>query len=265
MKTAKRVLLIIALGYFATGCWFFDQLNPSGFTIKTVVITPPSPTQRQMINNDPNVQVIGNWQGDNGFGSICGSQQTLNITTGSDGTKRISDGRVPAVWIFTRSGGHTGCGTIFNILRAISCAQTTTLECTLTGSNFGISPASIDVNAPPATALLSGQGLNTTYGTPTVEFYDEYGSYLDGRVANTVSSDGTWLEATMPGLSGAYSGTYTIVILNATSDGSREVVGIATVWIYGNDAPVPPPDPVPDPCLQGSPDGPAPECTPVVY
>ena len=63
--------------------------NAAPQSSKTVVITPPSPTQRQMINPDPNVQVIGNWQGDNGGGSICGSQMSFNITTGSDGTKKI--------------------------------------------------------------------------------------------------------------------------------------------------------------------------------
>jgi hypothetical protein len=262
MKTLKRLLLICAFGFFVTGCWFFDLLNggPSGFTIKTVVVTPPSPTQRLMVNPDPNVAVIGNWQGDNGLGQICGSQLTLNVVTGSDGTKKISDGRAPAVWIFTRSGGHTGCGIIFNMVRAISCGQTTQLECTLTGSSFIMSPATIDANAPPATATLTGLGLNTTYGAPTVEFYDEFGTYIDGRAAIAVSSDGTWLEANVPSLTGAYTGSYTIVIVNATSDGSREVVGTASVWIYGIDVPIMPPDPVPDPCLEGTPEGPAPEC-----
>jgi hypothetical protein len=265
MKAFKRLLLIVVLGYFATGCWFFDLLfGPSGFTVKTVVITPPSPTQRQMINPDPNVQVVGNWQGDNGQGNTCGSQMSFNITTGSDGTKKISDGRVPAVWIFTRAGGHTGCGTIFNIVRAISCGQTTTLECSLTGANFAMSPDTIDAFAPPATVTLSGQGLSTAYGTPTVEFYDEYGGYIDGQLASSVSGDGTWLTANVPSLAGAYSGSYTIVIVNATADGSRDVVGIASVWIYGNEVPILPPDPDPDPCLQGSPGGPAPECN-VVY
>lgn len=246
MKATKRILLIVALGYLATGCCFFDFLTgPHGFTIKTVFITPPSPTQRQMINPDPGVQVTGNWQGDNGLGSPCGSKITFSVSTDSEGKAKDCDWRVPAVWNFARSGGH--CGIIFNIIQAVSCGQEAPLVCNQVGTVFSMSPNAIDVNAPPATATLTGQGLDATYGMPIVEFYDEYGSYLDVTTASAVSADGTWLEASVPNLTGAYSGTYTVVIVNQTPDGTRNVVGTATVWVYGNDMPPPPPDPLPDP------------------
>ncbi|HEY3134750.1 MAG TPA: hypothetical protein VGL29_01750, partial [Blastocatellia bacterium] len=135
------------------------------------------------------------------------------------------------------------------IIMSVVCGQTVQLVCNQTGTAFTMSPATIDINAPPATADLSGGGLDTTYGMPTVEFYDEYGSYIDGRTALAVSADGTWLQASVPDLSGAYSGSYTIVIVNATADGTRNIVGTANVWVYGNYPP--PPDPQPDPCTEG--------------
>jgi len=81
---------------------------------------------------------------------------------------------------------------------------------------------------------------------PTIEFYDEYGTYLEGRTASAVSGDGTWLQTTVPNLSGVYSGIYTLVICNATPDGSRNIAGTSSVWVWGNDPP--PPDPDQDPC-----------------
>jgi hypothetical protein len=127
-----------------------------------------------------------------------------------------------------------------------------------------MSPDVIDINAPPATAALLGQGLSTTYGMPTIEFYDEYGSYYQQTTASSVSADGTWLETSVPSLSGLYSGVYTMVIVNASPDGSRDVVGTASVWVYGNTY-SPPPDPDPDPCNPQNGNLPPPECEPILY
>jgi len=247
MNTMMKLTVVTALGIFVSGCWIIDLFTgPHGFKVKTTFSTPPSPTQSAVISPDPNVQVIGNFQGYNGLGDPCGGTQSFNITTGSDGTKQDSDWAAPGVWNFTRNGGHTGCGLIFFFGHAISCGQTATLNC---GSAFvfGMTPDSIDVNAPPATATFTGQGLDTTYGMPTLEFYDEYGTYFSQTTATAVSADGTWLQTSVPSLAGLYSGIYTVVIVNATADGSRNAVGTASVWVYGNDMPAPPPDPLPDP------------------
>ena len=61
---------------------------------------------------------------------------------------------------------------------------------------------------------------------------------------------------------GVPSGAYTLVVRNATSDGSRDIVGTGYVYIFGND-PLPP-EPIDDPCLQYS-DGPAMDCGVVTY
>lgn len=259
MKGIMKLTVILALGLSASGCWIFD--GPDGFKIKTTFTTPPSPTQSLIASPDPNVSVQGLWQGDNGFGSLCGEQLGAFGTTDGEGKLDVPNGRVPAVWSFTRFGGHTGCGTISFINRSISCGSEVRLNC---GSAFvfAMSPDSIDVNAPPATATFTGEGVDTTYGMPKIEFYDEYGTYFDQTTATTVSADGTWLQASVPSLAGLYSGIYTIVIVNATPDGSRNAIGTASVWVYGNDMPPPPPDPEDDPCVQTK-DGPSLECEPV--
>lgn len=237
-------MLVVILGYFTAGCGFFDFLfGPTGFTVRTTFITAPTPTQRSVESPDPNVSVIGNWQGDNGFQSPSGNTFSFAGTTDGDGKLKISDGRTPAVWIFSRNGGR--CGIVSNISHAISAGQTVTLPCNLAGLTFSMSPDYISVYAPPPSVTLSGAGLNATYGMPIVEYYDEYGTFLEQTIASSIAVDGTWMQANMVDISGAPSGAYTLVIRNATPDGSRDVVGTAYIYIFGND-PLPP-EPI-EPC-----------------
>ncbi len=240
MKAIMTLTLVAVLGLFASGCWIIDFLFPSGFTIKTTFSTPPSPTQRGVTAPDPNVQVIGSIASP--FAS-CGSIGYINASTDSEGKLKNRDFDANAYWNFQRIGGHCALRQAFGY---ISCGGTVSLDCPV-ASSFAMTPDSIDVNAPPATATFTGAGLDATYGMPTLEFYDEYGTFFAQTTANSVSADGTWLQTSVPSLAGLYSGTYTVVIVNATADGSRNAVGTASVWVYGNDMPPPPPDPLPDP------------------
>jgi hypothetical protein len=255
MNGIMKLTLVAALGFFASGCWIIDVLFPSGFTVKTTFSTPPSPTQSGVTSPDPNVRVIGHFTD---FASSCGNITGFDITTDGEGKMKNRDFVANGWWSFQRIGGHTGCGLI-NISGYASCGGTATLPCS-SALAFGMAPESIDVNAPPATATFTGEGLDTTYGMPTIEFYDEYGTFFNQTTASTVSADGTSLQAAVPSLAGLYSGTYTIVIVNATADGSRNAVGTASVWVYGNDMLPPPPDPLPDPNPCGSTNGIALEC-----
>jgi hypothetical protein len=242
MKGIMKLTLVAALGFFASGCWVIDFLFPSGFTIKTTYSTPSSPTQRGVTSPDPNVHVIGSIASPQ---ASCGNQGSLNLTTDSEGKAKSRDWGADAYWNFQRIGGHAGCG-LLPSFGYLPCGGSVTLNCS-SALAFGMAPESIDVNAPPATATFTGAGLSTTYGMPTIEFYDEYGNFFNQTTASSVSADGTWLQAAVPSLAGLYSGTYTIVIVNATADGSRNAIGTASVWVYGNDLIEPPPDPDPDP------------------
>jgi len=156
----------------------------------------------------------------------------------------ISNGRIIALWTFHRDGGH--CGPLdfaFQVRDNMTCV----LPCDLRGTRFTASPDSVDVNSPPGSITLGGSGLSTQYGMPVAEYYDEYGTFIGQQTASYVAGDGSWLQSPTPNLSGVYSGVYTVVITNTDWDGSRIVVGTATLWLYGNDMPPPPPDPDPDP------------------
>ena len=107
-------------------------------------------------------------------------------------------------------------------------------------SNFVLTanPSSINLLAPPATVTITGQGFDTTYGIPRVEYFNSDG-YLVGSVyATSVSSDGTSLVAAVPNLSGVYSGTYQIRVTNVTYQGYyAHIVGSATITAEGRDRP----------------------------
>jgi hypothetical protein len=84
---------------------------------------------------------------------------------------------------------------------------------------------------------------------PQVDFYDEYGRLIASTFATSLGTDGqgsTWFAGDMPSL--PYTCTYTVVVSNILSDGSRDIEGIATIdVINGQELPPLPPDPPPDP------------------
>ncbi len=100
------------------------------------------------------------------------------------------------------------------------------------------SPSSVYLPTPPATATITGQSFDTTYGMPRVDYTDSNG-YLVGSVyATSVSSDGTSLQANMPDLSNVYSGTYQVKVTNKTYDGYYlNIVGKAPMTGWGRDRP----------------------------
>jgi hypothetical protein len=108
------------------------------------------------------------------------------------------------------------------------------------GSNSGLalsaSPASVYLPGPPASGTITGQSFAATYAMPQVDYFDSNG-YLVGSVyANSVSGDGTSLEANMPDLSNVYTGTYQVKVTNATYEGYYlNIVGSATMTGWGRD------------------------------
>jgi len=108
------------------------------------------------------------------------------------------------------------------------------------GSNLGLalssSPASVDLNSPPASGTITGQGFDPTYGMPRVDYFDQQGFLVGSAEATWVSSDGTSLTANLPDLSSVYSGTYRVKVTNKTYDGYYlNIVGSATITGWGRD------------------------------
>ena len=98
------------------------------------------------------------------------------------------------------------------------------------------SPSSVYLPDPPATATVTGQLFDTTYGMPEVSYFDSWG-YLVGSVyANSVAGGGTSLQANVPDLSYVYSGTYQVKVTNKTSSGYYvHIVGSAPLSAWGRD------------------------------
>jgi hypothetical protein len=137
--------------------------------------------------------------------------------------------------IFENRTGRSD-GTISVPSHGLPCTQLIVIA--LTNSNLALSasPATVYLPSPPATATITGQSFDTTYDMPRVEYFDSNG-YLVGSVyANSVSGDGTSLEANMPDLSNVYTGTYQIRVTNKTSDGYyTHTVGTAAMSGWGRD------------------------------
>ncbi|MGB7926156.1 MAG: hypothetical protein WCF57_23145, partial [Pyrinomonadaceae bacterium] len=73
---------------------------------------------------------------------------------------------------------------------------------------------------------------------PRVDYFSEYGYLVGSSTATYVSGDGTQLQAPVPDLSYAWSGSYQIVVTNMESNGFYAVrVGIANVSCWGRDRP----------------------------
>ena len=119
-----------------------------------------------------------------------------------------------------------------------SCSGIVAVLATTANLALSASPSSIYLPSPPGTVAITGQSFDTTYGMPRVEYFDGSGFLVGSVYANSVAGGGTSLDATVPDLSAAYSGTYQIRVTNKTSQGYySHTVGNATVQAWGRDRP----------------------------
>lgn len=110
------------------------------------------------------------------------------------------------------------------------------------GTNFGFfltaNPSGADLNTPPSSTTISGQGMDGTYGMPTIEYFDGSGFFIGSVTATSVAGDGSWLTAPLPDLSQAYSGNYQLKVVNMRSSGYYlDTVGTTTLSCWGRDRP----------------------------
>lgn len=136
---------------------------------------------------------------------------------------------------FTRVASSTGT---ISVSTNGSCSNVVVVLVTTSNLALTASPSSIYLPSPPSTATITGQSFDTTYGMPRVEYFDSSG-YLVGSVyATSVSGGGTSLDASVPDLSYAYSGSYMIRVTNKTYQGYySHIVGYAYVTAWGRDRP----------------------------
>lgn len=216
-------------------------LVSDGFGVQTFLAVG-APFSRQVVV-DPYRGVAGNWNTNSLPDNASYTDVTQFFTrTGGDGKSFISRGRSTALWDFYYTDGpcyFQGITTLY-----ADQGQYTPLTCNpRIFFLFTPSPESINIIAPPPTFTLSSTdvgSIDTTYGMPMLEFYNEYGDLVAQTLATSVSSDGSWLQADMPDVSYCFTDSYGIAIKNTTADGTWDYFGVATIDMYGNDRPISP-------------------------
>jgi hypothetical protein len=140
----------------------------------------------------------------------------------------------PTTIILTRVVPSTGSVTVPSY--GYQCYNLVWVIVTNSNQALAASPSSVYLPSPPATATVTGQSFDTTYGMPMVEYFDGNGFMVGSVYATSVSGGGTSLQANLPDLSGAYSGTYQVKVTNKTSQGYyANIVGTATITAWGRD------------------------------
>jgi hypothetical protein len=125
-------------------------------------------------------------------------------------------------------------GTIV-VQTSVNCSNVVAVLANNSNQSLGASPSSIYLPSPPSTATITGNSFDTTYGMPRVEYFDGNG-YLVGSVLATSVSGSTSLQTSVPDLSAAYSGTYTVRVTNKGYQGYySNIVGTASITAWGND------------------------------
>lgn len=145
----------------------------------------------------------------------------------------ITNPSTGATSTFTRFA--TGSGTLA-ISTSVACNNVVVIEITNSNIALSVNPSTIDLNNPPATVTITGQGFDTIYGMPRVEYFDSNGFLVGSTFASSVSGGGTSLVTNVPNLAQVYSGTYTIRVTNVTFQGYySHIVGTATITAFGRD------------------------------
>ncbi|HEY3041982.1 MAG TPA: hypothetical protein VGJ66_24855 [Pyrinomonadaceae bacterium] len=250
MKREIFLLLILGALVASTACRTTPPppppTPPTGFNLRTfdqdfvngIPTTPPIAS--------PGIGVTSNFAFP--LGPTTGTLENCNGTTDGSAFLPCPDRRTPAAWVFTFTSGFC-----FGLESEadVYAGDLVGFICKHLFRQFFISPETININAPPSTIELIGDGMNTTYGMPVIKWVDGgTGAIFATTTASAVSPDGTWLQAPTPYLGSSYSGQYAVFVFNVRPDGSLEETGGDTLDLFGNDPPPPPPPPPPDedPC-----------------
>lgn len=135
--------------------------------------------------------------------------------------------------VATRVASSTGT---ISVSTTYACNSLVAIAVTTSNLSLSASPSSVYLPAPPTTVTITGQSFDTTYGMPRVMYFDGNGFLVGSVYATSVSGGGTSLQADVPDLSNAYSGTYQVKVTNKTSQGYyTHTVGSATMTGWGRD------------------------------
>jgi hypothetical protein len=168
-----------------------------------------------------------------------GTSDDFLAEAGNAGQADVPNAVAPAFWRLFASGGWgqcNGASTSGGLNRGVE----NYVFCFI-GQGFGfhsqIFPTSLSTTGAAVEFMVTGVGLNTSYGMPTLQFFNEYGTLAAQTQATEMAPDNTYLKAWSGCLSGLPSGHYTVNVVNATADGVGQVVGSSSVRLYGANEP----------------------------
>jgi hypothetical protein len=157
-----------------------------------------------------------------------GSNYYVSGYTKSNGYFTANNVVIPANWhidiVDSRSQDPKGSSTNVDISESgytvgVLCITAVTPE-------FVFTPSPLDIGQAP-TATITGSGIATAHGMPTVEFHDVAGNIVGTRTAQWVSSDGTQLTVGTDVMWNQRDDSYSVVVKNRLADGTLAIVGAA--------------------------------------
>jgi hypothetical protein len=178
-----------------------------------------------------------------------GTVREFDVTSNWQSKAIVPNGVAPAFWTVKGEEGWTfidGAG-FFGPPRIASCigkigvitpkrGEFNDLECRPDIGVVGpiLFPRSINVTESAVEIQMGGEGVATTYGMPTIQFYDMYGTYVAQTTATSIDTDyGQWAKGWSGCLAGMPAGTYRLDLINGTADGYGERVGMGHIYLYG--------------------------------
>ena len=249
------LLLVVALTGTTAGCNWQDVINflrSAGFAIHTMYKVREAGRTRTI--DHPGVATNGFHQKD--APGAAGDSRRCDVVTDGQGRAGCTRGRAPAIWEFVYFWDGTGMNLCKNQKFVVFAApvSTYTIVCEdQIGIFFTASPDTMDVQAPPPSVTVYGQGIDTTYGMPVIEYWDYTGTVVAQATAAEVAPDGTWIRANTPSIdpNSTWGGAYTVGINNVLADGTYTTVGYASLSVTNSNPPPLPepyPEPTPEPC-----------------
>ena len=244
----KTTILLFIVSLFCVSVWADDcdpQPTPipaGGFKIRAFreVFNPNDPNHNQILR-DTGRAISGQWRSDRP--GARGNNRQVFGRSDQFGELDVIDGRSPAIWRFFENDGN--CANQFidiNMARGgfenLLCAIVFRLQ-----GSFTASPSAVEAEATPQPITVYGEGISAAYGLPLIRYFDQNGVLVAETCADQVAPDGTWLTGSTTDLSSVYATQYTVIIYNATADGTFEAMGAATVEVFHFSDPPPDPDP----------------------
>ena len=195
MKKKSLLLLLLVMTFASMGSDCDDEDDPGvpnpGFGV--VAVDRTGPFEKALLG----AVTHGSWIRD--LHPSANGSFTEWVTEGRDaGQDTVPDGRAPAGYeIFAianwgRCTGLTG-------LQAIDRGVWNYVPCRIIrfpGISFlelPITPRTVDATGVPVTFEIQTVGLNTDYGMPKVQFFNEYGTLAASTYATEVSTGQNWL------------------------------------------------------------------------